>query len=148
MTDKHDTGNEWRTWLMGLDGQANPSIGVLDVMNRLGAESGTDESGNSHVAFNCFSLGEIVRVAAAGVDVSKRVIFSGLGKTHAEIDEAVKKGVYLFNVESIAELEVVESIARKHNKEVNVSIRVNPDISLSAITPDGQLLDHLCPLLE
>ena len=111
--------------------QANPSLGVLDVIHRLGQEAGLGDS-NSELAFNCVSIGEIERVAAAGVDVTRRVIFSGIGKTEEEIEEAVAKSIFLFNVESFDELALIEKTARKHQKQVDISIRVNPDISLTA----------------
>ena len=112
--------------------QANPSIGLLDLFKQLGVKSGTDESGASHVAYNCISGGEIARVASIGVDVSTSVIFSGIGKTKSEIESAVKQGIYLFNIESWNEMELIEAAARKYNKEVNISIRVNPEINLSS----------------
>lgn len=105
---------------------------MLDLFKKLGAKSGTDESGVSHVAYNCISGGEIARVASIGVDLTTSVIFSGIGKTKDEIETAVKQGVYLFNIESWHELEIVEAAARKYNREVNISIRVNPEINLSS----------------
>lgn len=124
-------------FLLGYGVKANPSLGILDLFKRLGQESETDESGGANVAFNCTTFGEIARVMSVGVDVSKSVIFSGLGKTIEDIESAVQNGIYLFNVESLHELEQIETAARKLNKEVNISIRVNPEISATAANADG-----------
>jgi diaminopimelate decarboxylase len=124
-------------FLLGYGVKANPSLGILDLFKRLGQESETDESGGTNVAFNCTTFGEIARVQSVGVDVSTSVIFSGPGKTIEEIESAVQNNIYLFNVESLHELEQIETSARKLNKEVNISIRVNPEISSSAANADG-----------
>jgi len=126
-------------FLLGYGVKANPSLGIIDLMKRLGAEAGTDENGSPHLVFNCTSGGEIARVQAAGVDLSTSVIYSGLGKTPEEIETAVQSNIYLFNVESWQELEQIEAAARKLNKEVNVSIRVNPEVILNAATIDGPM---------
>ena len=124
-------------FLLGYGVKANPSLGILDLLKRLGSESETDESGQTNVAFNCTTGGEIARVQAVGVDLSTSVIFSGLGKTVEEIESAVQNNIFLFNVESLHELEQIETAARKLNKEVNISIRVNPEISSAAANADG-----------
>jgi len=124
-------------FLLGYGVKANPSLGILDLLKRLGQESETDETGRSSVAFNCTTAGEIARVQAVGVDVSTSVIFSGLGKTPEDIETAVKHGIFLFNVESLHELELIETAARKLNKEINISIRINPEISAAAANADG-----------
>lgn len=118
--------------------KANSSLGVLDVLRRLGMQlDSTNESGGGHVAFTCTSAGEISRVQQIGVDVSQSVIFSGIGKTVEEIEYAVQSNVHVFSIESFTELENVEAAARKLNKEVNISIRVNPEISSAVANAEG-----------
>ena len=118
--------------------KANPSLGVLDIFRRLGSElESTTESGAGHIAYTCTSAGEISRVQQIGVDVSQSVIFSGIGKTMEEIEYAVQSNVWMFSVESHTELEAIESAARKLNKEVNISIRVNPEISSAVANAEG-----------
>lgn len=95
--------------------KANPSLGVLRVF----AEAGC--------GFDIVSGGELERVIAAGGDPSK-VIFSGVGKTRAEIRHALAVGIGCFNVESEAELEVLSQEARDAGKTAPVSIRVNPNV--------------------
>jgi diaminopimelate decarboxylase len=77
--------------------------------------------------FDIVSGGELERVIAAGGDPGK-VIFSGLGKSTAEIEQALKAGIRCFNVESEAELTRINEIALAHGTQAPVSIRVNPDV--------------------
>ena len=77
--------------------------------------------------FDIVSGGELDRVIAAGGDAAK-VIFSGVGKTRAEMRHALNTGVGCFNVESEAELEVLNEVALAVGKTANVSIRVNPNV--------------------
>lgn len=95
--------------------KANSNLAVLNVMARLGS------------GFDIVSQGELARVLEAGGDASK-VVFSGVGKTSAEIEYALNKGIYCFNVESAAELERIQLVAKRINKKAPVSIRVNPDV--------------------
>ena len=95
--------------------KANSNLAVLNVLARLGA------------GFDIVSGGELDRVIAAGGDTSK-VIFSGLGKTAAEIEKALQLGIHCFNVESEAELERIDGIAQNLGVSAPVSIRVNPDV--------------------
>lgn len=95
--------------------KANSSLGVLQVFAQAGC------------GFDIVSGGELERVVAAGGDVAK-VIFSGVGKTRAEMRQALDAGIGCFNVESEAELEVLSSVAASMGKVAPVSIRVNPDV--------------------
>jgi len=77
--------------------------------------------------FDIVSGGELTRVLAAGGDPAK-VIFSGVGKTHNEMRQALKAGIGCFNVESEAELAVLDQVAREMGLRAPVSIRVNPNV--------------------
>jgi diaminopimelate decarboxylase len=95
--------------------KANSNIAVLNVLARLGA------------GFDIVSLGELERVLAAGGD-AKKVVFSGVGKTPAEMRRALEVGIHCFNVESDAELDVLNSVAAELGVKAPVSLRVNPDV--------------------
>jgi diaminopimelate decarboxylase len=95
--------------------KANSNLAVLAVLARLGA------------GFDIVSGGELARVIAAGGD-PRRVVFSGVGKTAAEMRAALAAGVLCFNVESAAELERLDRIAREAGRRAPVSFRVNPDV--------------------
>ncbi len=95
--------------------KANSSLGVLQVFAQAGC------------GFDIVSGGELDRVMAAGGDPAK-VIFSGVGKTRAEMRHALQTGIGCFNVESEAELEVLSEVATQAGKEAAVSIRVNPNV--------------------
>ena len=77
--------------------------------------------------FDIVSGGELERVIAAGGDVGK-VVFSGVGKTRAEMRRALEAGVLCFNVESEAELDVLSRVAVQAGRPARVSLRVNPDV--------------------
>ena len=77
--------------------------------------------------FDIVSGGELERVIAAGGDPAK-VVFSGVGKTRAEMHQALAAGVMCFNVESVAELEVLSHVAAGAGATARVSLRVNPDV--------------------
>ena len=95
--------------------KANSSLGILQVF----ADAGC--------GFDIVSGGELQRVMAAGGDVAK-VIFSGVGKTRAEMRQALKAGIGCFNVESEAELDVLSNVALGMGLVAPVSIRVNPNV--------------------
>jgi diaminopimelate decarboxylase len=95
--------------------KANSNLAVLNLFARLGS------------GFDIVSGGELERVLKAGGDASK-VVFSGLGKTVAEIKRALEVGIRCFNVESEAELERIQSVAQQVGKVANISLRVNPDV--------------------
>jgi diaminopimelate decarboxylase len=77
--------------------------------------------------FDIVSGGELQRVIAAGGD-PRRCVFAGVGKTDEEIEFALRKGVYSFNVESEPELHRIDRIARRLKKRAPVAVRVNPNV--------------------
>ncbi|MFZ5523030.1 MAG: diaminopimelate decarboxylase [Pseudomonadota bacterium] len=95
--------------------KANSNLAILNVLARLGA------------GFDIVSGGELQRVLAAGGD-ARKVVFSGVGKTAAEMRLALDANVLCFNVESSAELERLNEVARAMGKIAPVSLRVNPDV--------------------
>jgi diaminopimelate decarboxylase len=95
--------------------KANSNLAVLDTLARLGA------------GFDIVSVGELERVLAAGGDPA-RTVFSGVSKTPAEMARALEIGIACFNVESAAELEVLNTVASAANRRAPVSVRVNPDV--------------------
>ena len=95
--------------------KANSNLAVLDALARLGA------------GFDIVSGGELARVLAAGGE-ARRVIFSGVGKSRAEIDAALEAGIRCFNVESEPELERIAAAAASAGVRAPVSLRVNPDV--------------------
>jgi diaminopimelate decarboxylase len=95
--------------------KANSNLAILDLLARQGA------------GFDIVSGGELLRVLAAGGDPGK-VIFSGVGKTAAEIALALEKGILCFNVESIPELDRINEVAGRMGKRAPVSLRVNPNV--------------------
>ncbi|MEW6330390.1 MAG: diaminopimelate decarboxylase [Pseudomonadota bacterium] len=95
--------------------KANSNLAVLNLLARLGS------------GFDIVSGGELERVLAAGGDPA-RVVFSGVGKTRDEMRRALAAGIYCFNVESEAELEVLNEVAGEMGKPAPVALRVNPDV--------------------
>jgi diaminopimelate decarboxylase len=95
--------------------KANSNLGVLALLARLGA------------GFDIVSGGELLRVLAAGGD-PRKTVFSGVGKSVAEIELALAKNVLCINIESEAELERVDAVARRLGRRAPVAFRVNPDI--------------------
>ena len=95
--------------------KANSSLAILQVF----ADAGC--------GFDIVSGGELARVLAAGGDPAK-VIFSGVGKTRAEMKQALQVGIGCFNVESEAELDVLSDVAVGLGKLAPVSLRVNPNV--------------------
>ncbi len=95
--------------------KANSSLAILQLFARQGC------------GFDIVSMGELERVKAVGADMGL-VIFSGVGKTRAEIRRALEEGIFCFNVESVPELEVINDVALQLNKKAPISIRVNPNV--------------------
>ena len=95
--------------------KANSSLAILNLFARLGA------------GFDIVSGGELARVLAAGGDAGK-VVFSGVGKTSAEMHTALEAGILCFNVESVSELHRLNRVAGELGKVAPVSFRVNPDV--------------------
>jgi diaminopimelate decarboxylase len=95
--------------------KANSNLAVLNLLARAGS------------GFDIVSGGELARVIAAGGD-PRKVVFSGVGKTEGEIALALAADILCFNLESVAELEMVERIAAASGRRARVSVRVNPDV--------------------
>ena len=95
--------------------KANSSLAVLNVLARLGS------------GFDIVSVGELERVIKAGGDPAK-VVFSGVGKTDAEMRRALQLGIYCFNVESRPELDRLNQVAAELGMTAPISLRVNPDV--------------------
>jgi len=95
--------------------KASSSLGLLKFLKTLGS------------SFDVVSGGELercLRIGAAG----SNIVFSGVGKTKAEIELAVKSDILQFNVESASELEIIEAVAEELGKEARIAIRINPNI--------------------
>ena len=95
--------------------KANPNGSVIRTFTNLG--SGVD----------IVSGGELSRALAAGTPPSK-IVYSGVGKMEWEIEEALRRGILMFNVESRQELETIDAIARKMRRRAPIALRVNPDV--------------------
>jgi diaminopimelate decarboxylase len=95
--------------------KANSNLAILNLFARLGA------------GFDIVSGGELQRVLAAGADPQK-VVFSGVGKTAAEMKLALDAGIFCFNIESIPELERLNEVAGRLGKTAPISLRVNPNV--------------------
>jgi diaminopimelate decarboxylase len=112
---------ELRAGLQGLDHlicfavKANSNLAVLSFLSKEGA------------GMDLVSGGEMMRALKVGVDSSK-IVFSGVGKTDQEISDALNAGILAFNVESVAELGQIDSIAARRGKKAPVSLRFNPDV--------------------
>ena len=95
--------------------KANSNLAVLQTFAQAGC------------GFDIVSGGELERVLAAGGDPS-RVVFSGVGKTAAEMRQALSAGVSCFNVESESELALLSEVAHGMGRNARISLRVNPDV--------------------
>jgi len=98
--------------------KANSSLAVLALLAKAGA------------GFDIVSGGELYRVLQAGGDPAK-VVFSGVGKTAAEVEYALASGIHSFNCESEAELALIDAMAARLGVQAGFSIRVNPDVDAS-----------------
>jgi diaminopimelate decarboxylase len=101
--------------LVCYSAKANPNIAILRALIREGC--GVD----------VVSGGELYRALKAGADAD-RIVYASVGKTEAEIRQAILKDMLMFNVESQEELVVIENVAREMGKRAKISIRVNPDV--------------------
>jgi len=95
--------------------KANSTLGVLNVLARLGS------------GFDIVSGGELARITAAGGD-PRRAVFSGVGKTAEEMQQALMADILCFNVESEGELARLDAVAARTGRTAAVSLRVNPDV--------------------
>jgi diaminopimelate decarboxylase len=115
----------WREYQQALSGiasrvcfavKANSNLAVLATLARAGA------------GFDIVSGGELQRVLAAGGEAGS-VVFSGVGKTAAEISFALEKGIHSFNCESEPEIQLISEIAVAKGKKASIALRVNPDVN-------------------
>ncbi len=95
--------------------KANSNIAILRLLASMGS------------GFDIVSGGELERVLAAGGNAAK-IVFSGVGKSPAEISRALEVGIRCFNVESSTELTLIERVATERNEVARISIRINPDV--------------------
>jgi diaminopimelate decarboxylase len=95
--------------------KANSNLAILNLFARLGA------------GFDIVSGGELARVLAAGGSADK-IVFSGVGKSRAEMRAALEAGIHCFNVESARELDQLSEVAGSTGRRAPVSLRVNPDV--------------------
>jgi diaminopimelate decarboxylase len=96
--------------------KANSNLSILRLLGKLGA------------GFDVVSGGELERVLRANSGAAKRVVFSGVGKTEAEIDAALRAGIFMFNAESESEIERLAARAAQLKKRAAIALRVNPDV--------------------
>jgi diaminopimelate decarboxylase len=96
--------------------KANSNLSILKLL----ASSGC--------GFDVVSGGELQRVARSSRSAVKHVVFSGVGKTMAEMEAALKAGILLFNLESVSELNALSRCAARLKKPAQVAMRVNPDV--------------------
>jgi diaminopimelate decarboxylase len=96
--------------------KANSNLGLLKMLAGLGC------------GFDVVSGGELLRVMKAAPKASNKVVFSGVGKTAAEMDAALRSAILMFNVESEAEIAVLAERAARLKKKARVALRVNPDV--------------------
>lgn len=96
--------------------KSNSNLAVLRALVKNGA------------GLDIVSGGELYRARRAGAD-PKKIVYAGVGKRRDEIEDAVRAGILLFNVESKEELEEIQRIAASLRKRVNVALRINPDVA-------------------
>lgn len=97
--------------------KANPHLEILKLFKKLG------------VGADVVSLGEVQRALDAGFS-PREIVYSGVGKTKAELEKAIAMDIYQINVESLPELERIIAIATSLKKKVSVAFRLNPNISI------------------
>ncbi len=95
--------------------KANSNLAILSLFRKLGA------------GFDIVSGGELLRAVKAGGDPQK-IVFSGVGKTPEEIDLGLQHDILQFNVESVAEMRVIEARARAKKRTARIALRVNPNV--------------------
>ncbi|HXX23098.1 MAG TPA: diaminopimelate decarboxylase [Terriglobia bacterium] len=109
--------------------KANSNLRILKLLSQAGA------------GFDVVSGGELARALRAGA-IADRIVFSGVGKTEAEIDAGLGAGIGMFNVESRGELELIERRARALGRPARIAIRVNPEVEARthAYISTGQII--------
>ncbi len=101
--------------------KANPNIGILKEIKK------------SNLGADVVSVGELMKAIKAGINPQK-IVFSGVGKTASEIDYAINKKILLINAESKSEILVIEKLAKKKKKVVNLGIRLNPNTDAKTLS--------------
>ncbi len=109
--------------------KANSNLKILSLLREAGA------------GFDVVSGGELARVLRVGASPDQ-VVFSGVGKTAAELDAGIRAGILTFNVESAEELDLIVQRARALGRRAGVSVRVNPDVAAKThpYTATGQVI--------
>lgn len=95
--------------------KANSNLAFLKALVKKGA------------GLDIVSGGELYRALKVGCS-PQRIVYAGVGKTESEIAQAIEAGILLFNVESVAELETIDNLARRKGKVIDLSLRLNPDV--------------------
>ena len=101
--------------------KANTNIGILKEIK------------NYNLGADVVSIGELMKALKAGIK-PKKIVFSGVGKTSAEIEYAVSKNILLINAESKSEILEIEKIAQKKKKVVHIGVRLNPNTDAQTIS--------------
>ena len=96
--------------------KSNPNLTLLKELKKMG--SGAD----------VVSIGELLKATKAGIN-TKKIVFSGIGKTEEEIRMAIKKRVLLINVESESEANLINKISKTISRKTSIGIRFNPDVT-------------------
>ncbi len=100
--------------------KSNSNTQILKEINKFG------------LGADVVSKGELIRALNSGIS-SKKIVFSGIGKTYDEIKFAIDKKILLINAESESEVKTIEKIAKKRNKKVNIGLRLNPNIDAKTL---------------
>lgn len=95
--------------------KANSNLSIIRLLYKLGA------------GFDIVSIGELKRIIAAGCKTDK-VVFSGVGKTHAELEFALEQNIKCINIESFGELERLTQVCQKLGRNADIAVRLNPNI--------------------
>ncbi len=101
--------------------KANPNISILKEIKK------------SNLGADVVSIGELMKVIKAGINPQK-IVFSGVGKTSAEIEYAINKKILLINAESKSEILEIERIAREKKKIIDIGIRLNPNTDAKTLS--------------
>jgi len=101
--------------------KSNPNVNLIKEIGKLG------------LGADVVSMGELMTALKAGID-PKKIVFSGVGKTPAEINYAIDKEILLINAESKSEIIEIEKIAKSKRKVVNIGIRLNPNTDAKTLS--------------
>ena len=96
--------------------KSNGNLNILNELKKIGA--GAD----------VVSIGELLKALKAGIN-PKKIVFSGIGKTHEEIEMAIKKRVVLINAESESEVRLINKLSKEKSVKTSIGIRLNPNIT-------------------